>query len=228
MLNLAVMKASPIRCLVSAGPTREFFDPVRFISNPSTGKMGYALAEAAAARGWEVELVSGPVSLEAPTGVKRSLIVTGADLLDALQTRFAACDVLIMTAAVMDYRPRHKAPRKIKKSALERVLEMEPVPDILATLAQARRSDQVLVGFAAETDQLDLHAREKLAAKGADFIVANTIGGPECAFGRDSNTVHVYSKDASVLKLGPLPKRALADRLLDILERSFSQIQPSR
>lgn len=223
MLNLAVMMASPIRCLISAGPTREFFDPVRFVSNPSTGKMGYALAEAAAARGWDVELVSGPVSLDNPAGVKRAMIVTGAELLEALQARFAQCDILIMTAAIMDYRPRQRAPLKIKKSELEMVVAMEPVPDILASLARVRRPGQVLVGFAAETDQLDRHAREKLAAKGADFIVANTIGGADCAFGKDHNTVFVYSGDGPALQLGPASKRALADRLLDLFGRSFLQ-----
>lgn len=215
------MKASPIRCLVSAGPTREFFDPVRFLSNPSSGKMGYALAHAAAIRGWQVELISGPVSLEVPPAVTCTPVVTGAEMFAALKARFLQCDVLIMTAAIMDYRPRRMAPSKIKKAALEMVIEMEPVPDILASLAKVRRPGQVLVGFAAETDDLDAHAREKLAHKGADFIVANQIGGESCAFGKDVNTVHVYRTGAPVLQLGPAPKTVIAERLIDLFGLSL-------
>jgi phosphopantothenoylcysteine decarboxylase/phosphopantothenate--cysteine ligase len=211
------MKASPIRCLVSAGPTREFFDPVRFLSNPSSGKMGYALAASAAQRGWDVELVSGPVSLPAPEGVTVTRVVTGQEMYEAMSGRFEACDILIMTAAIMDYRPKTVADHKIKKFELEMVIEMEPVIDVLATVARSKQQ-QVIVGFAAETDQLESYARQKLESKGADFIVANQIGGPEGAFERDSNSVLVLQRNGKPVAIGPLSKTLLADELLDLFE----------
>jgi phosphopantothenoylcysteine decarboxylase/phosphopantothenate--cysteine ligase len=216
------MKASTIRCLVSAGPTREFFDPVRYISNPSTGKMGYALAGAAAAVGWHVELVSGPVHIPVPQGVHCTHVVTGQEMFQALHERFAACDILIMTAAILDYRPQQTAPMKVKKRDLRMQVEMDPVPDILASLAGMRRPGQVLVGFAAETDQLERHARDKLESKGADFIIANLVGGESCAFGSDFNSVQVYSHHEEVLQFGPLSKALLAEKLIDHFSRFFT------
>ena len=216
------MMASPIRCLVTAGPTREYFDPVRFLSNPSSGKMGFALAEAAAARGWDVDLVSGPVSLPDPDKVRVKQVVTGEEMFKAVAERFPACQILIMTAAIMDYRPKTVAAHKIKKFELEMVIEMEPVIDVLATVAREKRN-QLVVGFAAETNNLETYARRKLESKNADFIVANLIGGREGAFGRNDNRVEVFSRDNSPLALGPMPKRELADRLLDL----FSPYIPS-
>jgi phosphopantothenoylcysteine decarboxylase/phosphopantothenate--cysteine ligase len=216
------MKASPIRCLVSAGPTREFFDPVRFVSNPSSGKMGYALANAAVQRGWMVDLVSGPVALPDPGGVKVTRVVTGDEMYHAIDSRFDGCDILIMTAAIIDYRPRTVADHKIKKFELDMVVEMEPVIDVLATVAR-RKAHQVVVGFAAETDHLERYATDKLLRKNADFIVANHIGGPDSAFERDDNTVYVYSKSGDPLVLGPLPKTDLACRLLDLFAPSLPQ-----
>lgn len=209
------MKARPIRCLVSAGPTREFFDPVRFLSNPSTGKMGYALATAAQQRGWDVHLVSGPVHLAVPDGVTCEQVITGNDMYAAIQRNFANCDILIMTAAIMDYRPRTVSPHKIKKYDLAMALEMEPVVDVLATVAQ-NKTHQLVVGFAAETDNLETYALRKLAAKNADFIVANSIAGPDGAFGRDNNTVIVYSAKGTRHPIGPLPKSECAAQLLDL------------
>jgi phosphopantothenoylcysteine decarboxylase/phosphopantothenate--cysteine ligase len=211
------MNASPIRCLVSAGPTREFFDPVRFLSNPSSGKMGYALATAAACRNWQVELVSGPVSLPDPEGVAVTRVVTGQEMYEAVSARFDACDILIMTAAIMDYRPKQIADHKIKKFELEMVIEMEPVIDVLATVAR-RKAHQVIVGFAAETDHLESYARAKLESKNADFIVANRIGGPDGAFGADQNTVLVLDRIGEPAQLGPLSKGLLAAELLDLFE----------
>lgn len=211
------MMASPIRCLVSAGPTREFFDPVRFLSNPSSGKMGYALAAAAAGRGWRVDLVSGPVSLPEPEGVRMHRVVTGEEMYTAIDARFDDCDILIMTAAIMDYRPKHVADHKIKKDKLEMVIEMEPVIDVLATVAR-RKSGQVVVGFAAETDHLETFALRKLEKKNADFIVANRIGGPDGAFGKDTNSVIVLSRDAPPRPLGPASKPELAGKLLDLFQ----------
>lgn len=212
------MMASPIRCLVSAGPTREFFDPVRFLSNPSSGKMGYSLAREAAAKGWEVELVSGPVSLPDPPGIAVTRVTTGEEMHAAIGERFDGCDVLIMTAAIMDYRPKVLADHKIKKFELEMVIEMEPVVDVLATMAR-RKTKQLIVGFAAETDHLEEHARKKLDSKKADFIVANRIGGEAGAFARDDNTVLVFSSSGSPpLRLGPAPKGIIAGQLIDLFE----------
>lgn len=211
------MNASPIRCLVSAGPTREFFDPVRFLSNPSSGKMGYALAAGAANRGWSVDLVSGPVHIPEPEGVTVTRVVTGEEMFEAIDSRFDHCDILIMTAAIMDYRPKEIADHKIKKDELEMVIEMEPVIDVLATVAR-RKAQQLIVGFAAETDHLESYAPRKLEEKRADYIVANRIGGSESAFGRDTNTVVVFSRNKPPLAIGPLPKTTLADRLLDLFE----------
>lgn len=209
------MKASPIRCLVSAGPTREFFDPVRFLSNPSTGKMGYAIAAGAARLGWDVDLISGPVSLSTPESVNRISVTTGQEMYEAVNQRFDYCDILIMTAAIMDYRPKEIADHKIKKFELEMVIKMEPVVDVLATVAR-RKQKQVVVGFAAETENLEAYAQRKLISKNADFIVANQIGGENGAFGRDDNEVTVFSRDAVPLSIGPISKAELADRLLSL------------
>jgi phosphopantothenoylcysteine decarboxylase/phosphopantothenate--cysteine ligase len=216
------MKASPIHCLVSAGPTREFFDPVRFVSNPSSGKMGYALAAAAANRGWSVEMVSGPVSLPDPENVKVTRVVTGDEMYRQIDSRFEHCDILIMTAAIMDYRPKTVADHKIKKFELDMVVEMEPVIDVLATVAR-RKAHQVVVGFAAETDHLERYATDKLERKNADFIVANHIGGLDSAFERDDNTVIVFSKSEDPVALGPLSKTELAARLLDLFAPALPQ-----
>jgi phosphopantothenoylcysteine decarboxylase/phosphopantothenate--cysteine ligase len=216
------MMASPIRCLVTAGPTREYFDPVRFLSNPSSGKMGYALAAAAAEHGWDVELISGPVALPVPGNVRIERVVTGQQMYDAVSSRFPQCDILIMTAAIMDYRPRKIADHKIKKYELEMVIEMEPVVDVLATVAR-QRGHQLVVGFAAETNNLEAYAMEKLHGKNADFIVANRIGGEQSAFGRDENEVQVFSRKGEQWKMGPMPKGELARQLVEL----FSQHLPA-
>lgn len=177
--------------------------------------MGYALASAAASRGWSVEMVSGPVSLPDPERVEVTRVVTGDEMYRAIDSRFDQCDILIMTAAIMDYRPKTVADHKIKKFELDMVVEMEPVIDVLATVAKRKRH-QLVVGFAAETDHLDQYATDKLRKKNADFIVANHIGGPDSAFERDDNTVFVYSQNGNPVSLGPLPKTELAMRLLDL------------
>lgn len=208
----------PVRCLVSAGPTREFFDPVRFLSNPSSGKMGYALAAAAARRGWLVELVSGPVSLTPPPGVTVIPVVTGAEMLEAVAARFAACDLLIMTAAVMDYRPVRREDRKIKKSSGLLSIDLEPVTDILKTVASGK-THQTVVGFAAETDHLEEYAQRKLIGKNCDYIVANRVGGPDGAFESDTNAVIILGREGRRQELGPAPKTLLAEDLMAVFAR---------
>ena len=215
------MKASPIRCLVTAGPTREYFDPVRFLSNPSSGKMGYALAQAAAMRGWQVELVSGPVQLAEPDGVQVTRVVTGQDMYEQVSRRFPFCDILIMTAAIMDYRPREIADHKIKKHELRMVIEMEPVVDVLATVARGK-VHQLVVGFAAETNDLIENAAKKLISKSADYIIANRIGGDDGAFGKDENEVIIISRNAEPATMGPMSKPDLAVALLDIFSSRIS------
>lgn len=216
------MKASSIRCLVTAGPTREYFDPVRFISNPSTGKMGYALASAAAELGWTVDMVSGPVALPAPAGVAVEYVETGAGMLSAVQKRFPYCDVLIMTAAIMDYRPKTKAPHKIKKDQLSMVVEMEPVADVLKTVAKDKRADQVIMGFAAETNKVEEYALRKLQEKNCDYIAANRIGAETGGFGSDENTIILFRRDGTRKVLGPGPKVLLARNLVNQLATHFN------
>lgn len=202
------------RCLITAGPTREFFDPVRFISNPSSGKMGFALAEAALALGWTVDLVTGPVALREPDGVIRYPVVTGDEMLAQVDALFDACDILIMAAAVCDMRPVERAVRKVKKDALAYTVEFEPVPDILKTVAARKRPNQCVVGFAAETDHLEEHAGRKLREKNLDFIAANLVGGPQSAFESDANRIRLLDSAGSATTLGPAAKSQVAQMLI--------------
>ena len=153
--------ASSIRCLITAGPTREFIDPVRFLSNPSTGKMGYALAEAAVAAGWTVDLVAGPVALKEPNNVILYPVVSAEEMFHHVDALFDACDVLIMAAAVSDFRPVQQHAQKQKKEKASMSIEFERTVDILKAMAQ-RKAHQTVVGFAAETDNVDASARAKL------------------------------------------------------------------
>lgn len=214
--RLSLPFTMPIRCLISAGPTREYFDPVRFISNPSSGKMGYAIATAALAAGWETTLVSGPVALPAPAGAELVPVVTGEQMYTALAERFPSCDVLIMTAAVCDYRPKTSAPQKIKKHQLSMTVEMEPTRDILKTLAHQKQR-QYVVGFAAETEHIEQHALEKLHAKNCDLIVANDVGGPTSAFESDHNRVILLGHNGTRTTLGPAPKAVIGEQLVAFL-----------
>lgn len=207
------MSNSPIRCLISAGPTREYFDPVRFLSNPSSGKMGYALAEAAASLGWFVNLVSGPVALECPPGCLRTSVVTGQEMFDAVNGLFPECDILIMTAAVMDYRPVERSTAKIKKDQLSMNIEMEPTTDILKTVTQ-QKTRQMVVGFAAETNDVEAYALRKMEEKRCDFIVANQVGQPGQGFESDTNRVLLLGPDGLHKVIGPDSKRAIAAELV--------------
>ncbi|MGB0745010.1 MAG: phosphopantothenoylcysteine decarboxylase, partial [Opitutales bacterium] len=166
----SMLNASPIRCLITAGPTRESFDPVRFISNPSTGKMGFALAEAAIDAGWTVDLVAGPVALEEPDGAILYPVVTAQEMYHQVDALFDACDVLIMAAAVSDFRPVEQSESKAKKEDAKLTVEFERTIDILKTVTE-RKLHQTVVGFAAETNDVETYAREKLVAKRMDWVV---------------------------------------------------------
>lgn len=207
------MDASRIRCLLTAGPTREYLDPVRYLTNPSTGKMGFALARAAAAAGCAVEMVAGPVALPDPEGVETVHVVTGEQMFTAVADRFPTCDLFIATAAVMDYRPLTCEATKIKKSDARVTLELAPVIDILKTMGH-QRTRQLVVGFAAETDRVEEHARAKLERKNCHYIVANRVDREGAGFGADDNTVIVLGADGSREELGPMPKTTLADALI--------------
>jgi len=216
------MKPRPIRCLVTAGPTREHLDPVRFLSNPSSGKMGYALASAAVAAGWKVDLISGPVSLPPPAGVKVFQVVSAADMLAAVEKRFPRCDVLIMCAAVSDFRPKKVISHKVKKGNAPLVVKFEPTVDILKKMAARKKSGQLVVGFAAETKNLEAYARRKLKEKNLDFIVANRVGRAGAGFGSDHNKVTLIGRDGTWLKLGLAPKAGIAKQLITRLRNYFA------
>ena len=209
----------PVRCLVAAGPTREYLDPVRFLTNASSGKMGYALAERAVALGWEVDLVSGPVALEPPRGVRIHSVVSTDDMFAAVGPLFRACDVLFMVAAVADYQPAHRVAQKMKKTTSRMTVELIRTIDILSTLA-ARKKRQVVVGFAAETNNLEEYARKKLVDKGLDWIVANDISRPEVGMEVDDNQVVLLSAAGARMLFGPAPKPEVASFILENVRAS--------
>jgi phosphopantothenoylcysteine decarboxylase/phosphopantothenate--cysteine ligase len=215
-----MLNASSIRCLITAGPTREFLDPVRFLSNPSTGKMGFALAEAAVAAGWTVDLVTGPVALPEPAGVVLYPVVSAEEMYHQADALFDACDVCIMSAAVSDFRPVTCLPQKEKKSEASTTLELERTRDILMTLTE-RKAKQTVVGFAAETENLEANARAKLIDKRCDLIVANDITLNGAGFAADTNKVSLISAKADTKCLGPDTKQAIAAQII-------AQIQASR
>ncbi len=181
--------------LISAGPTREHLDPVRFLSNRSTGKMGFAIAEAAAERGHNVKLVAGPVVLPTPSGVKRIDVVSAEEMLNVLKHELKSCDILIMTAAVADWRPKNRSESKLKKNQMSEMLELVPNPDILKELAPLKRN-RCFVGFAAETGDPVAEAQRKRREKNLDMIVANDVSAPDAGFAVDTNRVTLlYTKN---------------------------------
>ena len=207
------------RVLVTAGPTRERLDPVRFISNRSSGKMGFAVAQAARAAGAEVILVSGPVSLPTPPGVRRVDVESAADMLAAVLGELAGTDVFISTAAVADYRPVRAAQQKIKKTSDTLEVVMERTPDVLATVA-ARPDRPLVVGFAAETESVEQNARTKLMKKNLDMIAANEVGDDK-AFDSEENQLIVLARGARY-ELGRAGKLALARGLVTLIARELA------
>ncbi len=212
--------------LITAGPTREKIDPVRFLTNHSTGKMGYAIAGEAVRMGAKVILVSGPVSLAPPKGAEVIKIESAEEMYQAALTHFAEADVLIGTAAVADYRPKYIFDEKMKKKEGDQALELERTKDILFELGQ-RKEAQVIVGFAAETNDVEKHAMGKLTRKNADMIVANDVKQAGAGFGADTNIVTIYKKDGSKDELPLMAKTEVARRLLSevvlLLKKDESQ-----
>lgn len=206
------------RVVISAGPTFEDLDPVRFIGNRSSGKMGFAIADAAARAGAEVVLVAGPVSLPTPAGIRRIDVRSAAEMHAAVMGALPA-DVYIGAAAVADFTPRSVATGKIKKQAGMDTLVVELVrtPDILADVASHPMRPQLVVGFAAETDHVEQYARGKLEKKHLDLIAANRVGFAGSGFESDDNALVVYGRGRFERALGPAPKRELADNLLELI-----------
>lgn len=209
-----------LKVLISAGPTWEPFDPVRFITNPSSGKMGFALARVAARRAAEVHLVTGPVSLAPPSEVTLHRVVTAREMQHQIEELAAHMDVIIMSAAVGDYRPSQTAPQKVKKIEGRQEVVLEKNPDILLSLGRARKDSQcrVLVGFAAETENLLENAREKLEKKNLDFIVANNLTQRGSGFATDTNQVKILERSGKILELPFMTKEEVAERIWDHVE----------
>jgi len=219
--------------LITAGPTCEDLDPVRYITNRSSGKMGYAVAEAAADRGAKVFLITGPTALETPSGVERIDVRSAEDMHRAVVDRFASSSIAVLAAAVADYHPTQQSATKIKKSGNALSISLEPTTDILADVAR-NKATTIVVGFAAETDHVAENARKKLTAKNADLIVANDVTAEGAGFELDTNIVTLFSRDGRDLPLPKLTKKEVAHRILDEVirlrtsARSSAAVQRSR
>lgn len=204
--------------LVTAGPTCEDLDPVRYLTNRSSGKMGYAVAQAAARRGAKVVLVSGPTTLETPAGVRRVDVRTAEQMLAAVTKEFGGCSIGIFAAAVADYRPTEKSKDKIKKADGDLTLQLEPTVDILREMARTK-GDKFIVGFAAETGNLEQNARKKLTAKNLDLILANDVTAEGAGFDHDTNEVSLFFRDGRDMALPKMSKTEVAQRVLDEIVR---------
>lgn len=211
-----------VNILVTAGPTREPMDPVRFISNYSSGKMGYAIAEIAANRGGSVTLVSGPTDLPVPVGVELIRVQTAKEMLEAVMKITPTADIIVATAAVADYRPSEIAGQKIKKSDESLKLELSKTEDILKSIGEVKEK-QILVGFAAETENLEENARKKLLTKNLDLIVANDVSDPEGVFGSDTNSVTLIPREGEICRWPRMSKREIAHGIFDYIRKNFRE-----
>jgi phosphopantothenoylcysteine decarboxylase/phosphopantothenate--cysteine ligase len=200
--------------LITAGPTQEPLDPVRYISNRSSGKMGYALAEAAAARGARVILISGPVHLAPPRGVEVIPVRTAVEMRQKVLDNLAPAGIVVKAAAVADFHLSKVPEQKVKKTAARLSLELDPTPDILAELGR-KKGDRLLIGFAAETQNLHQEARRKLESKNCDMVVGNLVGGSETGFESDENEAVLALATGELISLPRAPKREIADRIFD-------------
>lgn len=210
----------PIKCLITAGPTREHFDPVRFISNPSSGKMGWHIAAEARKIGWDVSLILGPSQLPDPEGVETTRVVSAEDMLKACLKKFPQTDILIMSAAVSDVRPAKFSDKKVKKVDIDLNPKLERTPDILKTLSLQKKK-QILVGFAAETENIIEYAKIKLEEKNLDCIVANAVGGEGVGFASDENKIDLIFRKGEIIDFNPAQKSKLAASLVDFLSARF-------
>ena len=209
-----------MKILISAGPTREKFDIIRFISNRSTGKMGYALAAVAAEQDMEVVLVSGPVNLTVPENVRLIKVESAAEMAKAVYSEAPDADLVIMAAAVADFAPVQSCDHKIKKASGNLTLELEPTEDILLNLGKNKPEEQVLVGFAAESENLLANAKDKMRRKNLDWIAANDISKTDRGFASDSNAVTFLSKDGKQIEISMDSKKNIARQIIDILKKS--------
>lgn len=212
------------KVIVTAGPTREKIDPVRYLTNHSSGKMGYAIAEEAASLGADVSLVSGPVSIDAPAGVQLIKVESAEEMYQAVLSQYDDADIVIKTAAVADYKPKKVYKHKVKKKSGEEYLELERTKDILFELGK-RKNKQVLIGFAAETEKLDDYAIGKLEKKNADMIVANNVTAEGAGFGTDTNIVTLYKRNGSIDHLPLMSKHEVAAKILDAANRLLKDEQ---
>ncbi|MGG0755269.1 bifunctional phosphopantothenoylcysteine decarboxylase/phosphopantothenate--cysteine ligase CoaBC [Brevibacillus laterosporus] len=209
------------KIVVTAGPTREKIDPVRYISNYSSGKMGYAIAEAARDRGADVTLISGPTALSIPSGVTFVPVESVQEMLDAVLQVYPQADVVIKSAAVSDYRPELVYTHKVKKTESEDFsLSLVKAPDILRTLGE-QKTHQMLVGFAAETQEVEKHALDKMRRKNLDMIIANDVLQEGAGMGVDTNIVTIYQQDQAPIRLDKMSKRDVAERLLDAMKQNL-------
>ena len=216
-----------LRVVVTAGPTREAIDPVRYLTNHSSGKMGYAIARQAANRGAEVILISGPSQEQVPPGVIYVPVQSAQEMFLAVQQYYGQADAVIKAAAVADYRPKQVFDRKLKKTEGDLTLELERNVDILAWLG-AHKTEQILVGFAAETDNVEQNALGKLQRKHLDFIAANDVTEANSGFGKDTNKIALYGADHSVIVLPVLRKEDAADRILDAVLQLYQTKHTNR
>jgi phosphopantothenoylcysteine decarboxylase/phosphopantothenate--cysteine ligase len=204
-----------VRFLITAGPTREPIDPVRYLSNRSSGKMGYAIAEAALAANHEVLLISGPASLALPEGARRVDVVTSDQMHDAVHQNASGCDVLVMCAAVADYKPARASPQKIKKGAAGLILELVPTRDILSSIGPERNF--LVVGFAAETNDLEENARKKLRDKNCDMVVGNDVSRSDRGMESDENEVTIFFRNGEIIRISRSSKKNIAQQLVKII-----------
>jgi phosphopantothenoylcysteine decarboxylase/phosphopantothenate--cysteine ligase len=205
-----------VRFLVTAGPTREPIDPVRYISNRSSGKMGYAIAEAALAEAHEILLISGPVNLQPPDNAKLISVSTSDEMFEAVHRYADECDICVLCAAVADYKPVNVSPTKIKKRGAKFPLELVPTRDILDSLGHQQGRQFVLVGFAAETDRVEENAAKKLRAKNCDIIVANDVSSPDSGLESDANEAIILFRNGERKKIFRAPKKNIARELVKI------------
>ncbi|WP_121609309.1 bifunctional phosphopantothenoylcysteine decarboxylase/phosphopantothenate--cysteine ligase CoaBC [Mesobacillus foraminis] len=208
--------------IITAGPTREKIDPVRYLTNHSTGKMGYAIAEAARQMGANVVLITGPVALTPPQGVQTVAVESAEDMYQAVLAQYDEADIVIKTAAVADYKPKTVYDHKLKKQIGGQTLELERTKDILLELGKQKKN-QLLVGFAAETENVEEYARRKLQKKNADMIVANNVKQEGAGFGTDTNIVTIFKQDGSVVQLPMMPKIEVARYLLEEIAKEIKR-----